>query len=145
MDNKARLEKLGEGKYKELFGVKKETFDKMLEILEERHREEHAKGGRPSKLSVTDKLVIMLGYYREYRAMEHIAFDYSVAKSTICESIRWAEKALVKSGAFSLPAKRKVENDETIEVIIVDATETEVERPKKNSGSIIQEKRKGTR
>ena len=35
-----------------------------------------------------DKLVIMLSYYHDYRTMENIAFDYDVAKSTICENIK---------------------------------------------------------
>lgn len=34
MKNEKRIKKLKENKYQELFGVKKETFDEMLEILE---------------------------------------------------------------------------------------------------------------
>ena len=34
------------------------AFDKMLEILEEKDRYKRRKGGRPSVLSVLDKLVI---------------------------------------------------------------------------------------
>ena len=75
--------------YQRLLGVKKATFDKMLAILKKAYKQEHLMGGHPPKLSVLDKLIIMLGYYREYRPMENIAFDYGVAKSTICESIKW--------------------------------------------------------
>ena len=106
MDNQTRIEKLKENKYQELFGVKKATFDKMLEILKEQYKKEHARGGKPPKLSVLDKLIIMLCYYREYRTMQHIAFDYNVCKSTICESIQWVEKTLIKSGVFRLPSKK---------------------------------------
>ncbi|MBR1418275.1 MAG: hypothetical protein IJ576_04860 [Synergistaceae bacterium] len=38
--------------------------------------------------------------------MAHIAFDYSVSKSTVCESIKWVEDTLVKSKEFALPSKR---------------------------------------
>ena len=62
MYNEERIEKLKEDKYQEIFGVKKFTFDKMLEILENQYKKEHLKGGRPPKLSVLDKLVIMLSY-----------------------------------------------------------------------------------
>ena len=47
--------------------------------------------------------------------------------------ITQVEDVLLTSGAFSLPQRREVsETDWT--VVLVDATETPVERPKKNSG-----------
>jgi len=76
MDNEKRIKKLKEKDYQKYFGVNKATFDKMLEILEDADIYKHRKGGRPSVLSVLDKLVIMLQYYREYRTMNNIAFDY---------------------------------------------------------------------
>lgn len=102
-------------------------------------------GGHPPKLNVLDKLVIMLGYYREYRPMENIAFDYGVAKSTICESIKWVEYTLIKSGEFSLPSKRKLMESTQIEVVLVDATECEIERPKKNKDATIPARKRSTR
>lgn len=142
MDNVNRIAKLKDSEYKELFGVKKSTFEKMLEILNEQFTKEHAKGGKPPKLSVLDKLIIMLCYYREYRTMQHIAFDYEVTKGTICNSIHWVENTLVKSGAFSLPSKRKLYTDTKIEVVLIDATEIEIERPKKDKNNTTQVKRK---
>ena len=142
IDNIERIKKLKKENYQKIFGIKKDTFDKMLKLLNEAYRTEHLKGGHPPKLSVLDRLVIMLSYYREYRTMENIAFDYGVAKSTICESIKWAEGILIKSEAFSLPKKRGLVNDVDIEAVLVDTTECEIERPKKNSKNTIQEKRK---
>ena len=85
----------------------------------------------------------MQSYYREYRTMENIAFDYGVAKSTICESVRWVENVLIKDGTFSLPKKSELQKDNLdVEVILVDATECEIERPKKNKKNGIQGKRK---
>ena len=80
-------------------------FCRILEILEKDYIKLHVKGGRKPKLSVLDKLVIFLQYYREYRAMKHIANDYGVAKSTICDSIKWVENTLMKCGEFALPKK----------------------------------------
>ena len=117
----------------------------MLKLLNESYRIEHSRGGHPPKLSVLDRLVIMLPYYRDYRSMENIAFEYGVAKSTICERIKWVENILIKSEEFSLPKKRELVRDTEIEVVLVDATECEIERPKKNSGNTTQEKRKSTR
>ena len=56
----------------------------MLSILEDAYKRLHFKGGSPLKrLSVLDKLIITLEYYREYRTMRHIAFDYGVSKSMV--------------------------------------------------------------
>ena len=145
MTNEEKIEKMQEKEYQEIFGVKKATFDVMLKILEENYLERHKKGGKPPTLSVLDKLIIMLQYYREYRAMQHIAFDYVVSKSTICDSIAWVEQTLIKSGRFRLPSKRKLtEPDCKLEVVIVDVTECEIERPEKNRKNITLGKRNGT-
>lgn len=58
---KKRIEKWKESKYQEIFGVTKETFEKMLDYLQ---------GERPPNLSVLDKLLITLSHYREYRTMD---------------------------------------------------------------------------
>ena len=144
MNNEERIKQLKETQYRELFGVTKETFELMLEILNEQYKKDHERGGKPPKLSVLDKLLIMLCYYHEYRTMQNIAFDYGVYKSTVCESIHWVEETLVKSGVFRLPSKRELHSNNSIEVLLVDATEVEIERPKKNKNSITQGKRKNT-
>ena len=131
MNNAERIANLKPEQYQELFVVKKETFDKMLEILEADYQKKHQRGGRPPKLSVLDKLIIMLQYYKEYRVMECVAFDYGVRKSTICDAIHWAEETLIKSGCFRLPSKRELWRNPELEVVLLDATECEIERPEK--------------
>ena len=75
--------------------------------------------------------------------MENIAFDYVVAKSTICESVRWVENVLIKDGTFSLPKKSELQKDNLdVEVILVDATECEIERAKKTKRMVFREKEK---
>lgn len=143
MNNEERIKKLKDEEYQELFGVKKETFYKMLNILNEKYVDLHRCGGKKPKLTVLDKLIITLGYYREYRSMKNIAFDYGVVKSTICDSVNWVEQTLIKDGTFSLPKKRQLlEDDIEVEAVLIDATECEIERPKKNKKNGIQEKRK---
>ena len=133
LDNKTRIANLAEEKYLVLFGVRKTTFETILSILERAYEEMRKKGGRNRKLSVLDMLIIMLGYYHDYRTMENIAFDYGVHKQRICEAIAWVEQALIKDGTFSLPSKRElVKAGAEIVVAIVDVTECETERPKKN-------------
>ena len=81
MDNVERISKLKDSEYQALFGVQKPTFEAMLAILEQAFELLHKQGGRPPRLSVLDKLIVTLGYYREYRTMHHIGFDYNVSKS----------------------------------------------------------------
>lgn len=128
-----RILNLAEEKYLVLFGVRKKTFDAMLAILESAYKELRKKGGRMRQLSVLDMLIIMLGYYHDYRTMENIAFDYDVHKQRISEAVAWVEQTLIKDGTFSLPSKRELTKlDTKIDVVIIDVTECETERPKKN-------------
>ncbi len=133
-----KIKQLSEERFQELFGVKRETFEVMQEILEKAYRQNHLKGGRRSKLSVLEKLVILLQYYREYRSMEHISFDFGVGKSTICDAIHWAEDTLIKSGKFRLPSKRERLKKENI--VLLDATGCEIERPQKTARILFREK-----
>jgi hypothetical protein len=77
-----------ESVFKRLYGVKPDTFERMLAILQKEFIKMHRAGGAPPKLSVKDKLTITLKYLREYRTMESIGADYGVTKSTVCESIQ---------------------------------------------------------
>jgi len=145
MDNITRIKNLAEEKYQVLFGVRKATFDAMLEILICAYEEMRKKGGRRRKLSVLDMLIIMLGYYHDYRTMENIAFDYGVHKQRICEAVDWVEQTLIKDGTFSLPSKRELlKADTEIAVAILDVTECETERPQKNRKNPILESKNAT-
>jgi hypothetical protein len=121
-----------ESVFKRLYGVKPSTFEKMMAILQKEYDKMHKAGGAPPKLSVKDKLTVALKYLREYRTMESIGADYSVSKSTICESIQWVENTLAKDKTFKLPGKKVLnETSGAIEYIVVDATESPIQRPKK--------------
>jgi len=145
MDNKKRIEKMPESKYHTIFGVQKSTFDAIIAILEVAYKEMRKKGGRKRRLSVLDMLVVLFAYYHDYRTMENIAFDYGCHKQRICEAIAWVENVLVKNGTFALPSKRELVNVDTDMVIaIVDVTECETERPKKNRETAIQVSKNAT-
>lgn len=86
-----------------------------------------------------------LEYWREYRTYAHIAASYGIAESNIYRSIKWIEDTLIKEGTFSLPGKKELlKSDTEYEIILIDATETPIERPEKNKENIIPEKRKDT-
>ncbi|MDR3019699.1 MAG: transposase family protein [Treponema sp.] len=118
--------------FKRLYGVKPDTFEKMLAILQKEHDKTHRLSGAPPKLTVKDKLTVTLKYLREYRTMESIGADYNVRKSTICESIQWVENTLTKDKTFKPPGKKVLKKaSDDIEYIIIDVTESPIQRPKK--------------
>jgi len=142
IDNQERIGNLKDCQYKELLGVDKPTFDKMLEIMSAAFAKLHEQGGKPPKLAVLDKLVITLGYWREYRGYRNIAFDYGVGKSTIGDAVIWVEDTLIKDGSFSLPSKRELaHNKSEREAVIADVAEQPIERPKRGRKNGIQAKR----
>jgi len=84
----------------------------------------------------------MLEYYREYRTLYHMGIDYEISEGQASKVVRDVESVLIKSGKFSLPSKRVLyDGDNEIEFIIVDATESPIQRPKKSKNTIIQGKR----
>lgn len=136
-------------RFRRISGMKKATFEKAIEILKAKYAEEHAenvrKSGRKPKLSMDDKLLATLEYLREYRTMAHIAASYGVAESNIHTVIRWVEDTLIKDGTFRLLGKKAlVEDADNYESILIDAAETPIERPKKNSANTIPARKGGT-
>ena len=132
--------------FRRLTGVRKKTFQKMVGILTEAHLRKKAKGGRPNKLKVPEMLMMTLEYLREYRTYFHIGASYGLAESNTFETIRWVEDTLVKSRAFALPGKKAlIRESPDLQVILVDATETPVERPKKSRNGTTPARRSGTR
>jgi len=128
-----------------LTGVKRRTFARMLEILGEAHREKHKQGGRRNKLSLADMLLMSLCYIREYRTYFHVSCSYGVSESTAYKTIVWVEDTLIKHPDFSLPGKKALAKSEMkYELILLDVTESPIERPKKNSGNTTRVKRKST-
>ena len=129
--------------FRRITGAERSTFQKMLEILSSKHHEKHAKGGRPRKLPLEEMLLATLEYWREYRTYAHIAASYDLHESCMYRLIKWVEDTLIKDGSFSLPGKKALlKSDVDYEVILIDATETPIERPKKNSGNGTQVRKK---
>jgi len=134
--------------FKRLTGVSLKTFKLMVKevrIHEDKIiKKKGSSRSRPFKLSTEDQILMMLMYYREYRTQFHIGETYGIHESNVSKNIRRIENILKKCKKFELPGKKKLSGtNHQYEVIIVDATESPIERPKKNNTSIIQGKRKG--
>jgi hypothetical protein len=133
---------LEEEKFRRLTGVKRSTFEKMMVILSESDKQKKAKGGRKSKLSLEDRLLMALEYIREYRTYFHVSQSYGVSESTCYETIKWIENTLIKHPDFALPGRKALlKSDMEYELVLIDATETPIERPKKDKNVSILEKR----
>ena len=127
--------------FKRSTGVQRATFEKMLEVVKVGLRD----FGRPAALSRADQLLMTLMYWREYRTEFHIGLTYGVSEATVCRTIKKVEDVLIKSDQFHLPGKKVMQPSETvIEIVLVDATEQPIERPKKDKAGITVAKRSVT-
>jgi len=128
--------------FKRLTGVKRETFEKMLAVI----NKELPNFGRPPKLKRADQLLMTLMYWREYRTQFHIAGSYGISESTVCRTIKKVEEALMRSGEFRLPGKKVLQPSDTIiEIVLLDASEQPIERPKKSKNNTTAAKRSAIR
>jgi hypothetical protein len=131
--------------FRRLTGIKRTTFDMMVSLLREAETVLKGQGGKPNKLTIEDRLLMTLEYLREYRTYFHISRSYGVSESTCHRNIRWVEDTLIKDGKFSLPGRKSLlKSDMDYEVVLIDATESPIERPKKNKSAFIPEKRRNT-
>ena len=127
--------------FKRLCGVRPETFNQMLEVVRSPSLAKQ-KTGRPSKLTLEDQLLMTLEYWREYRTYFHIGQSWGVNESTAYRIIQKIEDTLTKSRTFTLPGKKKLaSSNHQLKVVVVDVTESPIERPKKNKKSFTVEKR----
>src|SRR5664280_585681 len=135
------VKELKDTDFKRSTGVSRELFEKMLAVLQ---KEMHD-FGRPPKLARTDQLLMTLMYWREYRTEFHIGITYGVSEATVCRTIQKVENVLMKSGEFRLPGRKALQPSDTlIEVVLIDATEQPIERPKKSNASTTVAKRSVT-
>jgi transposase len=152
-----QIKSLEDEKFRRLTGIKRTTFDKMIAILQEADLKKKKRGGRKNKLILEDRLLMALEYIREYRTYFHVSQSYGLSESTTYDTIKWIEDTLIKHPDLALPGRKALlKNDREYEIVLIDATETPIERPKKelrtknalktettNKNNFIQEKRKG--
>lgn len=128
-----QLKHLKPDAFKRRCGVHLNTFEQMAKLLRP-HLDRRGKRGGQCKLSVEDQLLVVLEYWREYRTQFHIATTWGISESAVCRLIQKVEGLLMDSGKFRLPGKKQLYQNACIwDVVVVDATESPVERPQKNN------------
>lgn len=91
-------------------------------------------------MSSADKVVLMLRYYRRYETFAQVGFDFGVAEATAHNVVTRTERVLINSGLFKLPSKKELlDQDGEQKVLIVDATDTLIQRPKKTKNLLFQQ------
>jgi hypothetical protein len=125
---------LKEKEFERLIGLKKKVFEKLYEILQ-RAQWKQFKGARRSELSVLERWVVALKYWRYYPSQAQLALEYGVSEDCIYRSIRWVENVLVKHQQMRI--------DKTglgqAEAVILDTTEIRLQRPeKKRTKNLLQ-------
>ncbi|WP_343033062.1 transposase family protein [Wolbachia endosymbiont of Atemnus politus] len=93
-----------------------------------------------AELCVEDRLLMTLEYIREYRTYFHIGQSYCVSESNCYKIVKWV---LVKHSDFALPGKKELlKSNVEYEVLVIDGTETPVERPKKAKTLLLWKEKK---
>lgn len=123
-------------KFRRTTGIKRETFEKMVEILRSKKAELTSNGGPKPKLTVEEMLLSTLEYWREYRTYFHIGASYDISESSIFRIIKWTENIIIQDGKYRLPGKKVLKSDCEYKIIQIDDTETPIERPKKTDNVI---------
>lgn len=131
--------------FRRITGVKRPTFTVMMRLLQEALLIKKSKGGRPYKLSLENILLMALEYLREYRTYAMIGMSYGLSESNTYQAIKWVESVFAASKEFSLPGKNALASTKgEFAVVLIDATETPIQRPKKNKENFSLERKSST-
>ncbi|SPR13695.1 IS5 family transposase ISOt6 [Orientia tsutsugamushi] len=97
----------------------------MVDILRRADGLKESKG-RKNKLNLEEQLLMVL----EYRTYFHIGQNYGISESLTYRAVKWVEDTLVKHPNFALSgSKALMKSDMNYEVVLIDATESPIERP----------------
>jgi len=131
-----KMQKYGEGKFRRITGMRRRTFNKMKSILVAAEAIRRSKGGPKPTLMVEDMLLAAIEYWREYRTYAHIAVGFELSESQIFRIVKWVEDTLIKDGTFRLAGKKALLDEKCeYEVVLLDCTESPIERPKKTENA----------
>lgn len=132
--------------FKRYCGIKPDTFAKVCEFVRDERTRVQKKSGRPCKLSVEDQVLLTLEYWREYPTQFHLAKRWQLSEATVSRTIVKIESLLKNCSDLKLPGKKVLrESANTFEFVIVDVTESPIERPKKNKNATIRARKSGIR
>ena len=72
----------------------------------------------------------------EYRTYFHLGQSYGISESACYRNCRWVEDELIRAKEFHLPGKKALhDKNSSGNYILIDVTESPVERPKKRENA----------
>jgi hypothetical protein len=116
----------------------------MVRLVTETENERKKLSGRPSKLSYEDQVLMSLEYLREYRTYFSLGHIYGVSEANCYKICTKVEDILIRSKEFKLPNRKEIYEDPDIEVV-VDASQSAIERPTKSKENTTPERKRSTR
>ena len=105
-----RIKGIKEKEFRRLTGIKRKTFEKILEILKKADKAKRVKGGRKSKLSMEDMMLMTLEYWRENRTYFHTGQSYGISESSAYKNrllSKLEHKIKITNGRDKIKSKRK--------------------------------------
>ena len=116
---------------KRISGVKHEIFKKLVRKLQpawNRAQKRKRVSGRPYEIGgLQEHLLLLLIYYRTYATYLVLSHLFQVDEATICRAIRRISPLAQR--LLQIKPERLLQSDE-LKLMIVDATEQRIERPK---------------
>lgn len=129
--------------FNRLFGLSVSEFDRILQRVEalwiQRVVRRYKRPGRDYKLELTDRLLVLLLYYRTYTTQIFVGYLFGIDDSRVCRNIQTLEPILAQVMAIT---KTRHLRQEEVEELIIDATEQPIERPQKGQKAFYSGKKK---
>ena len=138
--------------FRRLTGITPTAFDHLLAELEPRYAEAEAKrkakpgrkrkpgAGRKHTLSLADRLLMLLIYYRTYTTHVFLGFLFGIDDSAVGRNINPLQPLL--AGIFRIPERRLALDQEGIRELFFDATERAIPRPTRGQREFYSGKKK---
>jgi hypothetical protein len=138
--------------FRQLTGITPVVFDQLLADLTPRYEHAEAKrkdrpdrrrrpgAGRKHALTLADRLLMLLIYYRTYTTHAFLGFLFGVDDSAVCRNIDPLQPLL--AGLFRIPERRIKLDPEEIRELFFDATERPTRRPSTGQREFYSGKKK---
>src|SRR3954454_20267849 len=138
--------------FRQLTGITPAAFDRLLADLTPRHERAEARrkdrpgrqrepgAGRKHTLTLADRLLMLLIYYRTYTTHAFLGFLFDVDDSAVGRNINPLQPLL--AGAFRIPERRVKLDPEDIRELFFDATERPTRRPERGQRAYCSGKKK---
>lgn len=138
--------------FRQLTGLTPAAFDQLLAELAPRHRQAQDRhrnrpgrrrkpgAGRKHPLSLADRLLMLLLYYRTYVSHAFLGFLFGIDDSAVGRNINPLQPLL--AGIFRIPERRVELAPEDLRELFFDATERPTRRPARGQRAYYSGKKK---